>query len=302
MTQNIIAAILFALLNALALSAMSLFAKLLGNYFGPIEVTFFRNVASFMLLIIILFSLRQIPALLKTERPWAHLIRSSIGTIGMIFGMWSFQLSPLALATLLYFTSPLFVALLSYPVLGEKVGPYRIASVICGFIGVAIIAVPAFSNGELDTSITILGIIVGIVYGFSAGCVDLCLRYLGDTESSGTTTFYFLLFGIFSTALFWPFSQNVPWDQSNTTLIVIAALGVTGIVSLLAKSQSYRLAEAAYVAPVTFTMIVWAGLFDYFIWNKVPSPLLLLGGTIIITSNLVILWREQKKKKYAESL
>lgn len=122
MNQNVTAAILFALLNAFSLSAMSLFAKLMGNYFGPVEVTFFRNIASFALLVIILLSMRQIPEILRTDRPWAHLIRSSIGTIGMIFGMWSYHLSPLALATLLYFTSPLFVALLSYPVLGEKVG------------------------------------------------------------------------------------------------------------------------------------------------------------------------------------
>lgn len=296
MNQNITAAILFALLNAFALSAMSLFAKLLGNYFGPIEVTFFRNLASFTLLIMLLLAMKQIPALLKTNRPWAHLIRSTIGTIGMVLGMWSFQLSPLALATLLYFTSPLFVVLLSYPVLGEKVGPYRIASVIFGFLGVAIIASPVFTGAESETHITMLGIIVGIAYGFAAGCVDLCLRYLGDTESSSTTTFYFLLFGILSTSLFWPFSENVPWDHNDTTLMIIAGLGITGIISLLSKSQSFRLAPASYIAPITFTMIIWAGLFDYFIWNKAPSPLLIIGGTIIIASNLVIFWREQKLK------
>ncbi|MFP4313145.1 MAG: DMT family transporter [Alphaproteobacteria bacterium] len=296
MKQNITAALLFASLNAFALSSMSLFAKLMGDYYGPIEVTFFRNLASFALLVILLLALREIPSLLKTKRPWAHFIRSAIGTTGMIFGMWSYQISPLALATLLYFTSPLFVALLSYPVLGEKVGPYRIASVVAGFVGVAIIALPAFSEYGAAAGITVLGVIVGIIYGFSAGCVDLCLRYLGDTESSKTTTFYFLLFGIIATGLYWPFSEYDPYLHSQATYFIIAGLGITGIVSLLAKSQSFRLAPASFVAPVAFTMIIWAGLFDYFIWDKLPGWPLILGGTIIIASNLVIAWREQRKK------
>ena len=295
MKQNLPLALGFAALNALMLSSMSLFGKLLGEVFGPIEITFFRNVSSFIFLIAFLFAMRQIPEILKTERPIAHIVRSVIGTIGIAVGMWSFILSPLALATLLFFTSPLFVALLSYPVLGERVGPYRLTSVAIGFIGVAIISAPAFIQGQSD--ITVLGVCVGITYGFLAACVDLCLRYLGDTESSSTTTFYFLLFGIVSTSLYWPFSDKSILDQNINSFLIIIGIGLTGVISLLAKSQSYRLAEAAYVAPITFTMIIWAGLFDYFIWNKTPNALLFLGGGIIITSNLFILWREQKKKK-----
>lgn len=297
MKQNIPAAIAFSILNAFMLSAMSLFAKLLGDYYGPIGITFFRNISSFILLLFFLIAIGQLHKIWKTERPWAHVVRSAIGTVGIVIGMWSFLLSPLAVATLLFFTAPLFVAILSYPILGERVGPWRITSVLIGFIGVAIISAPAFMDE--NSNITILGVVVGIIYGFIAGCVDICLRWLGDTESSSTTTFYFLLFGILSTSLYWPFAQNSPLDQDINSLLIIAALGFTGVVSLLAKSQSYRLAPASFVAPITFTMILWAGLFDYFIWDKLPSPLLVIGGSIIIGSNLVILWREQRHKKHA---
>lgn len=295
MKQNLMQAILLSVLNACMLSSMTFFAKLLGQYNDPIEITFFRNLSSFIILLFILFFIGQIRSIYRTNRPWAHLMRSAIGTIGIAIGMWSFTLSPLSVATLLFFTSPLFVALLSYPVLGEKVGPYRLASVFIGFIGVALVSAPAFSESSGD--ITILGVCVGITYGFIAACVDLCLRWLGDTEKSSTTTFYFLLFGIVSTGLYWPFSDNSIIDQDMNSLLIILGLGLTGVISLLAKSQSYRLAEAAYIAPITFTMIIWAGLFDYFIWNKLPSALLLIGGTIIIASNLFILWREHIKKK-----
>lgn len=304
MTQNLSKAFILALFNAVMLSAMSMFAKLLGQHYGPLEVTFFRNSASMIFLVIFLITTTDIRAILKTNRPWAHVIRSAIGTVGIIIGMWSFILSPLAAATLLFFTAPLFVALLSYPVLGERVGPWRLSSVFIGFIGVAVIAAPAFMGDHQNaaTDLTALGVVVGIAYGFVAGCVDLCLRWLGNTESSSTTTFYFLLFGIVITSLYWPVSDNSPFDLSVNSAWIVLGLGLTGVLSLLAKSQSYRLAPASLVAPVTFTMIIWAGLFDYFIWGNKPSLSLLIGGTIIIASNLVILWREHKLNKHVTEI
>lgn len=293
--QNVLLAAGFALINACMLSTMSFCAKLLGQYFGPIEITFFRNISSLVMLVIFLIFIGKIGHIMKTKRPAAHLIRSAIGTAGIIVGMWSFTLSPLAVATTLFFTSPLFVVLLSYPVLGEKIGPLRIGGVIVGFIGVALIAWPAFSDPS-QSDITPLGVGVGILYGFIAACVDICLRWMGRTEGSNTTTFYFLLFGVLATALYWPFSAHSMFEQSTSSLLIIFGLGLSGVLSLLAKSQGFRLGQASLIAPMTYTMIIWAGLFDYFVWNKMPSLMLLLGATVIIASNIFILWREHVKQ------
>lgn len=298
MQQNLMIAIGFALLNAFMLSAMSLFAKLLGQYFQPVEITFFRNLSSFFFLVIFLVMMGNMRGIHKTSHPRAHFVRSAIGTAGIIVGMWSFLLSPLAVATTLFFTAPLFVVILSYPVLGEKVGPLRIGGVIAGFIGVACIAYPAFTNP--DNEVSVLGVIVGLSYGFLAGCVDICLRWLGKTESSSTTTFYFLIFGILATAFYWPFSPQSPLNHDAASLLIIVFLGLTGVISLLAKSQSYRLGQASLVAPMAYTMILWAGLFDYFIWDKIPGMEILFGSALIISSNLFILWRENRKRQLHE--
>jgi drug/metabolite transporter (DMT)-like permease len=288
-------AIQYALLNACMLSAMGLFAKLLGQYFGPVEVTFFRNISSILFLIVFMAFMGGFSGL-RTTRPLAHFIRSLIGTAGIVVGMWSYSLSPLMLATVLYFTSPLFVILLSYPVLGEKVGPWRIGGVIAGFIGVLVIASPALFSASQD--ITLLGVGVGMLYGFLAGCVDISLRWVGKTENPTTTTFYFMSFGIIATSLYWPFSANSPMDLDSTTLMIILALGLTGIISQLSKTQSFRLGSVAMLAPITFTMIIWAGLFDYLVWGKLPEKELLIGSVIIIGSNMLILWREHRKNIY----
>lgn len=227
MQQNLILAVAFALLNAVMLSAMSLCAKLLGSYFAPIEITFFRNASSFIFLIAFLFFAGSLRSIHKTAHPVAHLIRSSIGTLGIVIGMWSFILSPRAVATTLFFTAPLFVVMLSPFILSEKIGPLRIGGVVVGFCGVGVIAYPAFTEmGGQD--LTILGVTIGILYGFVAGCVDICLRWLGKTESSSTTTFYFLIFGILATALYWPFSPKAPWDLNLDALTIIFFLGLTG--------------------------------------------------------------------------
>lgn len=288
--DNIPLALSFAALNAFMLAGMGAFVKILTGYFGPIEVTFFRNIFSLFFLTTWFFFAGKF-YFLKTDRPKAHLFRSAIGTIGIVLGAWALKLMPLAETTILLFTSPLFVVLLSYPVLKEKVGIYRLSAVFVGFCGVAIMAAPSGSD------ITILAIIVGLGWGFFAGAVDVCLRWIGQTESSYTTTFYFLLFGSIACGLYWPFGDMQQAEFSIYTLGIMTGLGLTGVLALLAKTQSYRLGEASLVAPITYTMILWAVLFDYVFWDRIPTYNMLLGAIIIISSNMFILWREKHKKK-----
>lgn len=280
----------FALMAAFMLSTMNVLAKMLGQYMGPVEITFFRNIVSIALLIAILLFIKKL-SVLKTERIWAHLIRATVGTTGMVLIMWSFILMPLTTATSLNFTAPLFVTLLSYPLLKEKVGLFRLSFILIGFVGVIIIAQP-------ENEISKLALAVGLAGGFMNGLVAICLRWLGSTESTLTTNFYFLFFGLLGTAVFMPFVGEVP-DVDITPLIIL--IGVVGLASLLLKTQGFRLAPAAIISPISYTMMVWAILFDYLIWDIMPSKMLLLGALIIVGSNLVIIWRENKIKKNLEN-
>ena len=283
--------ILFAAINAFMLAGMSLFAKLLATYFGPVEVTFFRNIFSLVALFLWLFFAGKL-FLLKTKRPWAHLFRSTIGTIGIVLGAWALAIMPLAETTILLFTAPLFVVLLSYPVLKEPVGIYRLSAVFFGFMGVIVMANPSSNVNELP----FLGLIIGLGWGFFAGCVDLCLRWMGKTENSTTTVFYFVLFGTITTGLHWPFAEIKPNSFSIDALWIIVGLGMTGLLSLLSKTQSYRLAEASLIAPVMYSMIIWTMIFDYIFWAKEPSINVIIGATMIIASNIFILYRESRVK------
>lgn len=289
-------AIGFASINAFMLAGMSLFSKLLAQYYGPLEVTFFRNVFSLGALFLWMAFSGHL-ALLKTGRPRAHLFRGAIGTAGIVLGMWAVSLMPLAETTILLFTSPLFTLLMSIIVLKERVGPYRIAAIIAGFTGVIIVANP-FAHGGLH--LPLLGLIAGLGWGFFSGAVDTTLRWMGKTENAVTTTFYFMLFGSIATGLHWPFAEFKQEAFSMNALYFIVGIGACGLLSLLSKSQSFRLGEATLIAPMMYTMIIWSILFDYLFWGKLPAHTTLIGGAIIISANLFIMYREVKKNGAAK--
>ena len=283
----------FALLNALMLAGMGLFVKKLSGYFGPFEITFFRNIFAAIALFLIFVFMGRL-AWLKTDKPWMHLFRGTIGTIGIVLGAFALSMMPLAEVTVLLFTSPLFTVLLSYPVLGERVGPYRLSAVALGFLGVMVMVNP-FGDGGMH--IPLIGLLVGLGWGFSSGMVDIWLRKMGRTENPNTTTFYFALFGTLATGLHWPWAVVQADSFSMPALLLILGLGVTGLIALLAKTHSYRLGEAAVIAPMMYTMIIWSMLFDYLFWGKVTTMNVIAGAGIIIACNLFILYREIRLKK-----
>ena len=286
--DHLIRGVLHALTAAIMLTTMNMFAKLMSVIHSPVEITFYRNLIAIILLLVGLACLKKLH-LLKTDRPWAQFIRSAIGTTGMIFCVWTISLMPLTTATAFIFTAPLFVTLLSYPLLKERVGVIRFLAVVVGFSGVLLIAQP-------ESGVTTFSAIVGLCAGFLNGLVAICLRWLGNTENTATTNFYFFLYGLIGTAIAMPFIYSTP---TTDTSWYILAIGIVGLLSLLFKTQGYRLGPAALISPISYTMLIWALLFDYFIWDDVPSLSVIAGALIIISSNVFIVWRENRKQPSA---
>lgn len=276
--------VLFALAAAAMLSSMNMFGKLLGTLHNPIEITFYRNVIALILLLGGLFFIKKL-FLVKTKRPFAHFIRSFIGTVGMLFSMWTVIIMPLTTATAFLFTAPLFVTLLSYPLLKERVGIFRFCAVLIGFSGVLLIARP-------ENDISIFALSVGLIAGFLNGLVAICLRWLGNTESTATTNFYFMFYGFIGTSLAMPFVATPPTMEASPWIL---GIGVVGLLSLLLKTQGFRLGPASLISPISYTMIIWALAFDFIIWDSTPQWQTIMGACIIILSNLFILWREHQK-------
>jgi drug/metabolite transporter (DMT)-like permease len=191
---------------------------------------------------------------------------------------------PLAETTALLFASSLFIPVLAVFVLKETVGPYRWSAVFAGFAGVIVMARP---TGD----IYVLGVTVALVAALLHAILQIILRYLGRFERPETISFYFFAVGTVITALAMPFVAVTPAISEIPWLL---GIGLSGAAAQWMLSTAYRHAPAAVVSVFNYTSIVWATLFGFMIWNEWPLPTVVAGAAIVIASNLLIIWREQR--------
>lgn len=84
------------------------------------------------------------------------------------------------------------------------------------------------------------------------------------------------------------------WFEAGLFLM----LGVSGGCAQLCLANAHRHAPASLIAPMNYTGLIWATLFDITIWAKIPAWPVYVGGAIIISSSLFIIYRENKNAKH----
>lgn len=224
----------------------------------------------------------------RTHRPMAHLTRAGIGLCSMMLTFLALTLLPLADATTIGFSSPLFATLLSAMVLGEAVGRHRWLAVAAGFAGVALAMQPG------GTPLPAIGLAVALLSAFANGVVNVTLRQIGMTEGVAATVFWFnvaclLASGLAVTA----FARPHDWQ----TWALLVGTGLAGGVAQICNTGSLRLAPVSVVAPFDYLQLVWAVAIGWALWRTTPSPAMLAGGTLIVASGLYTLWREQRLRR-----
>jgi len=265
-------------------SVMVLFAKLLSVNHSVIEIAFYRNLIGSVPFLFVVFALGRRDILVLRTRPVLVGFRAILGSISLVVTFWAFSLMPLADTTALLFASSLFIPILGVVFLKELVGPYRWSAIIVGFVGVIIMARP---TGD----VYVLGISVALCAAFLHATLQIILRYLGRYESPQTISFYFFIIGTVVTALALPFVAVAP---TTGEIPLLFGVGLSGAAAQLLLSIAYKNAPAAVVTVFNYTSIIWAALFGWMIWNEWPLPAVVAGATIVIASNILIIWRESR--------
>ena len=224
-------------------------------------------------------------ASLATKRFGAHVTRSALGLTSMSFYMGSITLLPLAEATTLGFTTPIFATILAALVLREKVGKHRIGAVIAGFIGVLIIVQPG------GTHIPARGALVGLIAAVSVAITSLQIRDMGRTEGAATTVFWFSALSVIPMGLLLPFFIT---PHNGYEWMLLAGIGALGGIGQIGLTAALRLAPVSTVIGMDYISLLWSSLFGWLIWNYVPGPATWIGAAIIIVSGLYIAWREHR--------
>ena len=262
-------AILCAFLAALGFAIMYALIKGVGLEFGIAQLVFFRSLVALLIFSPMLLQNRH---LLKTNRLKGHLLRSIFGLASMFCLFVSAPHIPFTDLTLIIFTMPLFVTILSYPLLKEKVARNQYLIVIGGFIGIFIATEPETNNFTIYYFLAVAG---SALYGLAV----ITIRQLGETEAPGTTFFYFTIICTILSGCTLPFDWISPNSMDWAYLF---GIGVFGGLAQFAMIKAYKLAPANLIAPVEYTQFLWAIVFGLVIWGEVPSLKTYIGALIII--------------------
>jgi len=268
-------------------SLMVLFAKLLSTNHSVIEIAFYRNLIGCMPFLFVVFVLGRRHILELNTKPYLVGIRAVLGSVSLVTTFFAYSLMPLADTTALLFTSSLLIPVLAVVILKETVGPYRWFAVAVGFAGVIVMARP---SGQINT----LGISVAMCAVVLHAGLQIILRYLGRHESPETISFYFFVIGVAVTGAAMPFVAQTPTIGEVPLLL---GVGLSGAAAQWCLSVAYTNAPAAVVTIFNYTSIVWATLFGWMIWNELPLPAVVAGATIVIASNVLIVWRESRQRR-----
>ena len=262
-------------------AAMDALVKHLSPVYPVLQLVFFRSFFAFVPLSLLLLRAGGLGAL-ATARPLGHVLRSLAGLASMLLFFLAFALLPLAEAIALSFAGPLFLTVLSIPLLGEKVGGRRWAAVLLGFVGVMLIVRPGAGVFGWVAAIP-LG--AALTYAFAM----IFVRKLARSESNAAIVFYFTLSCTVVSALGLPFVWVQP---ALADLPALVGVGLLGGAAQLFMTQAFRLAPAAVVAPFEYLAILFGIGFGYAFWGEIPDGWTLGGAAVVVASGLYILRRE----------
>lgn len=270
-----------AILGFALFSTHDAFVKHLGQFYAPMQIIFFSVLFSFPLAILMLMRDTTRAHLRPVHPGWSALRTASIVITGLS-AFYAFSVLPLAQVYSIIFTAPLLITLLSIPVLGERVGPHRLGAVAAGFAGVMIVLRP----GEAEIT---LGHGAAMLAAFGAASSSVVVRRIGRDERSAVLMLYPMMANFVAMAALMPASY-LPMP--------IWHLGLVGVVSLLAFAATlliiaaYRAGEAAIIAPMQYSQLLWAAVYGGLIFGERPDQYTWIGAGVIVASGLYVVIRE----------
>lgn len=225
---------------------------------------------------------------MRTERIGSHAFRAGTGTIGMVLNFAAPTLLPLAVATTLSFTSPMFAVVLSALLLREHVGRWRWLAATLGFVGVALVADP------FHATVPMFGALVAIGGAFMVALISIQIRDLTKTEDSVAIVTWF---AIFATPVLLIASLFSDWNYDVGDVLVMLGIGVAGVAGQLLLTASLRFGPVSTVIIMDYMALIWATTYGWLIFDNLPPASLWLGAPIVILAGGIIVWREQKLAK-----
>ena len=258
------------------------------------ELVFFRSFFGVFPVVAVLAWRGDLRDGLKSNNVGSQIWRGLVGTVSMGLGFFALTRLPLPEAVTINYATPLIIVILSAVFLHEVVRVYRWTAVIIGLGGVVIIAWPQLtlfrSPGGADSGAAI-GVVSAILAAGMGAVAQLLVRTLIKTERSATIVLYFLLSSSLISLVTIPFGWVLP---SLLTAACLVGAGFAGGIAQILLTESYRHAELSVVAPFEYSSLVFSVIIGFVFFGDVPDWFMLVGGVIVVSSGLFIIYREHR--------
>ena len=278
-------AITYTLISIFFFSFMGVFIRKSSENIHIFEVIFFRNLLACLIIIPLMYSSGL--ASFKMYRPGLFVCRAIFVSIGMFAGFSALTLIPLAQATAISFTTPIFVTILAIFLFGEVIKFRRIVAILVGFTVMIIIVRPGVESISL-------GVILAFIGAFFHSINLLIVKKLTADETANAIVVWMVIMLVpisFVPAIFvWEWPSALTW-------LYLWCLAICGTVGHSFFTRAYSLAEITSLQPFQFIKLPMIAFLAWIIFSEVPAYWTWLGGAIIFSSTVYITRREAKINK-----
>jgi drug/metabolite transporter (DMT)-like permease len=261
---------------------MNVLIRVAAQSMHPFEVAFFRCL--FGLVLVIPWIVRSGPALSRSKNRGFYLLRAGVGVVSMVTWFYGITVVPLATATAVNFTAPLFATLAAVLILREDVRLRRWSAVVLGFAGVLVIMRPG--SERLDVNLLIL-----LLSSATAAMNNITVKFLARTEPPGRIVAVFMLYltplSLIPALFVWQ------WPDP-TTFGALIGLGCLGTIAHVSVARALAAADASACAPFEFARLPFAALIGFLWFGEVTDLWTWVGAAIIAGSSVYVAHREAR--------
>lgn len=279
------------LLSALISALNGAIAKILSDDMSALEIVFFRNIIG---VIIILYALKIRPPKLIGGKIHMLFMRGVFGFIAMILFFYTITVIPLGEAITLNKTSPLFVSILAFYLLGEHLSKRAILALLVGFLGIILITKPFGVVISYEHFLGILG-------GFFAAAAYATIKKIKDIYDSRVIVLSFVGIGTLLPALLFLLAPYIDSPQSLSFLfqefvfpstinlwLLIGFMAIISVISQWFLTKAYSASKASIIGVISYANIPFAIGFGYMLGDKFPDFLVFCGIGLIVLGGILV--------------
>ena len=277
-------AITWMIVSQLMFTAMNIFSRLGGRNLPWSEVAGARFLLGALVTVLIARAKGSSLRITDSRNTWLRTLFGTVASFCFFYSVTSSRI-PLGDAITLGATGPIFVALLSGPMLGERVGRHIFLAVGLAFMGVIGVAKPSFQSAADVAAIATLG-------AFAYALALMWLRKIGPNESSEAIVLHFSIVAAVANL-----AISIPgWVTPDASgWLFLLGTGIAGGIGQVAMTRAYALTRAAPLSTLTYLSIAFTYLLAIPIFGEKAGGLQLVGAALVILAGVILafdVWRE----------